>query len=46
MPWPSGLVVKNGSNALAATSGLMPMPESDTLTQTYWPSFTPGKLLA
>ena len=30
VPLPSGLVVKNGSNTRAATSGLMPWPVSDT----------------
>ncbi len=30
MPWPTGLVVKNGSNIRAWTSGLIPAPVSDT----------------
>ena len=30
MPWPIGLVVKNGSNTWAITSGDMPVPVSVT----------------
>ena len=37
MPSPSGLVVKKGSNARAATSGAMPSPVSLTQIETYWP---------
>ena len=37
VPWPIGLVVKNGSNALAITSGVMPVPVSVTQMQIYWP---------
>ena len=37
MPWPSGLVVKNGSKARAITSGVMPVPVSVTHSETYWP---------
>ena len=37
MPWPSGLVVKNGSKARAITSGVMPVPVSVTQSETYWP---------
>ncbi len=37
MPWPSGLVVKKGSKALAITSGGMPVPVSDTQSDRYWP---------
>ena len=40
MPWPSGLVVKNGSKARAATSGAMPVPVSVTQTETYCPGLT------
>ncbi len=31
MPWPIGLVVKNGSKAFAMTSGGMPVPASGAL---------------
>ena len=37
VPCPIGLVVKNGSNARATTSGAMPAPLSRTLTCTYSP---------
>ena len=37
VPMPIGLVVKNGSNALAITSGVMPVPVSDTHMDTYCP---------
>ena len=37
MPWPIGLVVKNGSKARAITSGVMPVPVSVTQSETYWP---------
>ncbi|GJE45352.1 hypothetical protein AEGHOMDF_4546 [Methylobacterium soli] len=38
MPWPRGLVVKNGSKALAITSGGMPVPVSETQSERYCPS--------
>ena len=38
MPWPIGLVVKNGSNTRAITSGGMPVPVSVTQSERYWPS--------
>jgi hypothetical protein len=34
--------VKNGSKALAMSSGDMPMPVSDIAIMTYWPGFTPS----
>ena len=37
VPTPIGLVVKNGSKARAITSGVMPVPVSDTHSETYWP---------
>ena len=37
MPCPIGLVVKNGSNARAITSGVMPVPVSVTQSETYCP---------
>ena len=37
VPMPIDLVVKNGSKALAMTSGVMPVPVSDTHRDTYWP---------
>ena len=37
MPWPTGLVVKNGSKMRAWTSGSMPTPVSLTLSCTYSP---------
>ena len=37
VPLPTGLVVKNGSNALAITSGVIPEPVSETASITYCP---------
>jgi hypothetical protein len=37
VPWPMGLVVKNGSNALAMTSPLIPVPVSVTQSDRYCP---------
>jgi hypothetical protein len=37
---PISLVVKNGSNAFAATSLGMPVPVSLTAIITYWPALT------
>ena len=38
MPWPIGLVVKNGSKARAITSGVMPVPVSVTQSDRYCPA--------
>jgi len=46
VPWPLGLVVKNGSEARAATSGGMPVPVSLTRRRTYRRGARPGFVLA
>ena len=43
MPLPTSLVVKNGSNARATTSGGMPLPVSPTAIMTYCPALLSGK---
>ena len=40
MPWPGGLVVKNGSKARALVSAFMPVPVSVTASSTYGPATT------
>ena len=45
-PIPIGLVVKNGSHALATTSGDMPVPVSDTQSDMYWPGSSPRSAAA
>ena len=46
MPLPTGLVVKNGSNARSSTSGAMPQPVSVTLIFTYSPAWMSPTWLA
>ena len=42
VPWPSGLVVKNGSNTRCRISGGMPAPVSVTENTTYSPGESSG----
>ena len=42
VPWPCGLVVKNGSNTWATTSGAMPVPVSATAISAYSPGMVSG----
>jgi hypothetical protein len=42
VPWPSGLVVKNGSKMWLMTSAGMPVPVSATASSAYRPGRAPG----
>src|SRR6185312_7206115 len=43
LPLPTGLVVKNGSNARARVVSSMPAPLSRTTSDTYWPGLMYGR---
>ncbi|HVH11459.1 MAG TPA: PAS domain S-box protein [Longimicrobium sp.] len=40
VPFPVGLVVKKGSNAISTVAGSIPCPVSPTSSSTYWPGTT------